>query len=429
MNPAQITRRELVRSAARTTAAVALPVVIPSRVLGKTAPSKVVTIGHIGVGSRGSDLINGFRNLPECRVVAVSDCFRSRREEAARNTDIRYGGRGCKMYADHLELCADPGIDAVVIATPDHWHVPAALEAVRNGKHVYVEKPLGVSIEQDVTLRDTVRRYGVHFQYGTQQRSMPHMRWACEMVRSGRIGKLRAIEIVCPANSEGGSTDALPVPDGLDYDRYLGPAPLAPYTRDRCTNLGSYFISHFSLGYVGGWGAHPLDIMLWALGDTRWAVPIEYEGTAVFPRSGLFDAPLSWEVRGRFADGKRFLFTAPGGDMTTFIGDRGTIGVGRGGFGKIDPPTLKDEKIPASESRLVVSDNHGANFVDAIRNGTPTVTGAASACYSDLISQLSDITMRTGRKVRWDPQKETIAGDASATRRMHRPLREPWTLG
>ena len=426
MSAIKMNRRQFMQRSALTIGAAAFPAIVPSRVLGKDAPSNNITIGHIGVGSRGTDLINGFRGIPDCRVIAVSDCFNSRRDIAVKATDAVYGGAGCKSYADFRELCADPRIDAVVVATPDHWHVLAALEAVRNGKHVYVEKPLGISIESDKALRNAVQRYGVVFQYGTQQRSMDHMRWACEMVINGRLGKLKAVEIVCPGNSEGGSTTPALVPEDLDYNRLLGPAPWSPYTVDRCTSSGSYFISDFALGFVGGWGAHPLDIMLWALGDTRDAVPVEYEGTAVFPRAGLFDSPLSWDVRGRFADGKLFSFTASGSDLTTFIGEKGKIAVGRGGFGDIYPASLRYEKLRPGEKRLTASSNHGGNFIDAIKGGTRAVTTVESACYSDFISHLSDIAMRTGRKIHWDHISETIVGDPAAARMIHRPYYNGW---
>lgn len=420
-------RRELLARAAG--AGLALPAIVPGRVLGAGAPSRQVALAHIGVGGRGGDLMSGFLGLPECRVVAVSDCFRSRREAAARRADERYGGRGCRMYADFRELCADPGIDAVVVATPDHWHVLAALEAVRCGKHVYVEKPLGISVEQDHALRDAVLRSGAVFQYGTQQRSQGHMRWACEMVMNGRLGRLKAIEVVSPGGVQGGSTEPAPVPADLDYDRLLGPAPEAPYTVDRCTSSGSYHISDFALGFIAGWGAHPLDIMTWALGDGPESVPVEFEGSGVFPSSGLFDTALAWDVRGRFADGKTFRFTGPGGDLTTFIGERGVIGVSRGGFVRIEPTSLRDEKPGPGDRRLRASDNHGANFIEAVKRGGGTVSTIAGAVASDTVSHLSDIAIRTARRIRWDTAHETISGDAAAARMLRRPMRAPWRIG
>ena len=430
MSYSTINRRQFLKNSALAAGgALVVPTIVPARVLGANAPSKKITVGHIGVGERGLADMGSFLGLPECRSVAVSDCFKSRREDAAKQIDSHYGAAGCKMYADFRELCADPGIDAVVVGTPDHWHVLAALAAVRNGKHVYGEKPLGLSIEQDHALRSAVQRFGVCFQYGTQQRSQAHMRWACEMVINGRIGKLQAVEVDSPGGSQGGSTVSIPVPEDLDYDRFLGPAPEAPYTADRCTSSGSWFISDFALGFIAGWGAHPLDIMSWGLGDNADAVPVEFEGTGVFPSEGLFDTALSWDVTGKFADGKVFHFRGPAEDRTTFIGDRGRIGVSRGGIRVLDPPSLKDEKLGPGDKRLTISNNHGGNLSECIRTGARTVAPVEAACFSDTVSHLSDIAIRTGRKIRWDPIKETVIDDPAAERMMHRPMRAPWSLG
>lgn len=421
-----LSRRDLLRGAA----IAAFPAIVPARVLGALAPSNRINLAHIGTGNRGSDLMNGFLGIPECRVVAACDCFRSRRDAAAQRVGQAYGETPCRTYANFRELCAAPDIDAVVVATPDHWHVRAALEAVRNSKHVYVEKPLGYSIEQDLALRSAVRRYGVVFQYGTQQRSQPHMRWVCEMVLNGRIGTLRAVEVECPGGIGGGSTEPAPIPDGLDYDMYLGPAPWSPYTIDRCTPNGSYHISDFALGYIGGWGAHPLDIMSWGLGDGPDVVPVELEGSGYFPPAGLFDTSIVWDVQGKFADGKRFRFRGgPWGDKTTFIGDRGRIETSRSGIALLQPEKLRLEKLSPGERRLTVSDNHGADFINCCKTGRRTVAPVEAACRSDLVTQLSEIAIRTGRKVRWDTVAERIIGDESAARMAHRPMRAPWSLG
>lgn len=430
MNASRLGRREFIkRSAVAASAVFAVPEIIPARVLGADAPSKKVTLGHIGVGGRGSDLLGGFLGIPDCRVVAVADCFKSRRENRVRQIDAHYGAAGCKAYADFRELVADAGIDACVVATPDHWHVLAALHAVRNGKHVYVEKPLGIAYEQDQTLREECRRFNVVFQYGTQQRSMGHMRWAVEMVTNGRIGKLQAVEVDSPGGIQGGSTTPIPVPDDLDYDLWLGPAPEAPYTADTCTANGTYHIYDHALGFIAGWGAHPLDIMIWGLGDVPAAMPVEYEGTGIFPSAGLFDTAMAWNVTGRFADGKRFAFRGPGEDRTTFIGDKGTIAVSRGGIRLLEPAALKGEKLRPGEKRAYVSNNHGGNFIDCIKSGLPTVVPVESACFSDAVSHLSDIAIRTGRKIHWDPEKEVILNDESASRMLSRPMRAPWSLG
>ena len=429
MSQGKTTRRSFVRHTALAGAATTVaPYFVPSRVLGEDAPSKKIAVGHIGVGGRGSGLMGAFIGQPECRVVAVSDCFASRRERAAYRVDGHYKAEGCRKYADFRELCADPGIDAVVVATPDHWHVLAALEAVRNGKHVYVEKPLGISIEQNHTLREACRRYGAVFQYGTQQRSQAHMRWVCEMVINGRLGKLQAVEVDSPGGIQGGSTEPIPVPDDLDYDMFLGPAPQAPYTKDRCSSNGSYHISDFALGFIAGWGAHPLDIMIWGLGDVPESVPVEFHGTGVFPAFGLYDTAMRWDVRGKFADGTLFRFRGPGEDRTTFIGDKGRIAVSRGGIRELDPPSLEGTRLEPGEKRLHVNTNHAGDFLAAIRTGLRNACPIEVACWSDAVSHLSDIAIRTGRTIRWDPIGEEIVDDPAASRMLTRPLRAPWSL-
>jgi hypothetical protein len=169
--------------------------------------------------------------------------------------------------------------------------------------------------------------------------------------------------------------------------------------------------------------------MLWALGDGPTGVPVEYEGTGVFPATGLFDTAMAWDVRGRFADGKRFRFRGPGEDRTTFIGERGTIAVSRSGIRLLNPPSLKDEKLRPGEKRLAVDTNHGFDFIEGIRtNGRPASTIEA-AVFSDTVSHLSDIAIRAGRKIRWDPFAERIVGDPAASRMLYRPMRAPWRLG
>jgi hypothetical protein len=169
-----------------------------------------------------------------------------------------------KAYADFRDLLANKDIDAVLIATPDHWHVPIAIAAARAGKDVYVEKPLGVCLGEDLACLKVFQEHQQIFQYGTWQRSLSHCRLGRDIVRSGRIGKLQAIEVVAPAGGSGGSTKVIPVPKNLDYNMWCGPSPVRPYTADRCREPGTYWIYDYSIGYLGGWGAHPLDIMIWA---------------------------------------------------------------------------------------------------------------------------------------------------------------------
>ena len=424
MNGKQMSRRSLLQAAA---GAVAAPWIVPARVLGAQAPSKTVAVGHIGVGVRGTGLIGDSSNLATARVVAVSDCWRNRREKHTAAMNTKYGGAYCKAYPDFRELIARPEIDAVVIATPDHWHVPAALLALRAGKDVYVEKPLAVSMEQLHTIRTEVGRLGRIFQYGTQQRSMTHIRHACELIRNGRLGKLKSVEITAPSYGfEGGSLDPVPVPADLDYEMWLGPAPWRPYTKDRCTEWGSYWCSDNSHGFIGGWGAHPLTDMLWALGDGPESIPVEYEGTGKWG-AGLFDAPGDWDIRGKFANGVDFHFIPGSPDCARITGERGWIAISRGGL-KAEPAALLDEWIGPDELNLYKSLSHMGNFVDCVRTRRPTIAPVEVAVLSDTITQLSMIAIQTGRKIKWDPQAEKIVGDTDALRLWGRALREPWRL-
>jgi len=339
----------------------------------------------------------------------------------------RYGGDYCRPYGDLLEMLERPDIDAVFVATPDHWHVPAAIRAVRAGKDVYVEKPLGLSLEQIQVMRETCRRHGTVFQYGTQQRSSAHVRHGCELVLNGRIGKLQSIEVVSPGSSAGGSTDPIPVPEGFDFNRWLGPAPRAPYTRDRCTSSGAWFISDFALGFIAGWGAHPLDVMTWALGDGPESVPVEQEGIGTFPAEGLFDTATSWDLRGRFADGATFRFRGPGENLTVFTGEKGTVSISRAWL-KTEPETLGVERIGPEEHRLLESLNHGGNFIEAGRSRGPTVSPVGAAVRSDTVSHLGDIALRTRTRVRWDTARERIVDNEPADRMRIRPMRAPWSV-
>ena len=427
-------RRRFLKVAAATVAA---PYVITSTALGQgdvPAASERVALGHIGVGGRGSGVLGAFMRVPNSRSVAVCDPFKDRREARAAKVDARYGqavGKGCVAYRDFRELLARDDIDAVVIATTDHWHVPAGLAAVKAGKDVYIEKPLGLSIEQNQAMRAAVRRYGAVFQYGTQQRSVcQHCAFACELVRNGYIGAVKEVHVDAPGSAAGGSTTPIPVPDGFDYDLWLGPAPVTPYTADRCTNLGSYYHYDNSIGLIGGWGAHPLDIAHWGFPHT----PVEYEGTGTIPETGLFNVLTGWNVRGRYADGTAFhfkdtgdYFGGGGPDNTVFVGEEGWVAASRSAL-DAEPKSLLKVKIRPDEIHLYQSKNHYKGFIDCVKSRRDPVSDIESAVQSDIMSHLSDIAIRTGRKIQWDPGQERIVADADAARRCSRPMRSPWRL-
>jgi len=447
------------KTAAASAAALAAPHVITGTALGSGAippASERITLGHIGVGWRGNDLIKRFFDIPGAQCVAISDCFEERRKSTSEAIDAYYTGRmekgsygACAVYEDFRELLARKDIDAVVIATPDHWHVPVALHAIRAGKDVYVEKPLGIAVTWNQALRKELKHTEAVFQFGTQQRSIDRFRFACELAHNEKIGKLERIDVWAPGMiapghyerlyADGGSTEPIPVPDDLDYDMWIGPAPMSSYTKNRCTHEGTNHVYDNSLGFIAGWGVHPLDIALWGNYRDKTA-PVEFEGTGVIPEKGLYNTISDWDVKCRFASGVKLHFmntrTAksvvkyrPFHDHgTTFIGSDGWVSVDRNGIHAGDKAVL-DTKIKAEEIRLHKSTNHWQDFIDCIKSRSETVSPFESAFQSHIVSHMSDTSIRLKRKITWDPEKEKVVGDVTASQKLHRLLREPWSLG
>jgi len=430
MNQSGVSRRVFLRSAAAIGSILALPTIIPAAVLGQNAPSKRVALGHIGVGSQGGGLLSGFLGVPQAQSVAACDPIQERRDRAEQVVGQRYSAdrargsyKGCRTYNDFRELIARDDIDAVVVATPDHWHVPIALAAVRAGKDVYVEKPLGITMEQDEAMREVVHLFGAVFQYGTQQRSFDqHCGFAAELVRNGYIGEVRAVHVIAPNGETGGRAVPQPVSAGLDYDLWLGPAPVAPYTHDRVFGTGRWHIYDYALGFIAGWGAHPLDI-------AHWGYPhIPVEGTGRIPTEGLYDTIVDWNVHGRYASGAEYTMKT-GSDLTTFVGTKGWVAAGRARQTlAAEPASLLNVKIKPEEIHLLQENHHYADFVKCVLTRRTPVSNVDSAVQSDFMSHLGDIAIRTGRKIRWDPDKETIVDDEYAARMMKRAMRSPWVI-
>jgi predicted dehydrogenase len=447
MQTLSLNRRSFLKTA---TAAMALaPQIVPSRVLGlggATPPSERVCLAHIGVGGRGTDVQKSFMKLDDIQSIAVCDPFGNRRDAAANRIDAEYAEkwgegtyRSCQPYNHFEEVLALSDIDAVVVATPDHWHVPIAIRAARAGKDLYVEKPLGVSLEQDWALRNEIEQRGTVFQYGTQQRSEGNFRFACELVRNGRIGKLERVDVWCAQGGSGGSTVSVPVPEDFDYDLWLGPAPEAPYTSDRCMARGAFWVYDYSLGFVAGWGVHPLDIAQWGM-DADNSGPVEVRGTGVIPTAGLFNTIVSWDYQIRYPDDVEIHFMSadiagpiiegyrpPKDHGTTFFGTEGWVSVDRAGI-YAEPFALLESEIGPGEVHLYDSPEHRRNFIDCIRDRKETICPIGGAVRVDTISHLCDISTRLGRPVRWDPDAEKILGDTQAEAMLSRPMRAPWIL-
>jgi predicted dehydrogenase len=420
---------------------IGFPHVVSSSALGKAgsvAPSNRVVVGCIGVGSQGSSVMQNFLNQEAAQVVAVCDVKSNRREAARNRVDTHYNNTGCKEYHDFRELLARDDIDAVLIASTDHWHVLHALAAASAGKDVYLEKPMGLSLVEDQTLRAACHKHGTVFQFGTQQRSDRKFRQACELALNGRLGKVHTINVMSPSSVAGGSLKRAPVPEWLDYDFWLGPAPYTPYTEDRCSNKLWWFHSDYAVGWIAGWGVHPLDIALWGGGEAV-AGPVELEGTGTFPQDGFCDTATDWRIVLKYASG--LIMNYAGGPQPDewrqrygkdrhgigFEGPDGWVHVNRGRI-VAEPKSLLESVIGHDEIHLYESNHHVRNLLDCVKSRSETVCPIDVAVQADIVCHLSDIAIRTRRKIKWDPVKEEIIGDAEASRRLTRAMRSPWHL-
>ena len=447
----EMSRRGFLRASAGAAVGTAvLPQVVPAAVLGRdgvVAPGGRVTVGCIGVGIQGTALLRNFLGQGAARVVAVCDVNAHRSAAAKRLVDGRYGDTDCAVYGDFRTLLARGDIDAVVIAPPDHWHVVVATAAARAGKDMYLEKPIGVSVAEARSLGKAVRRYGRVFQFGTQQRSGERFRLACEIVRNGLIGELKHVNVWSPGSRSGGSLEVTPPPGWLDYDMWLGPAPFAPHTRHRCTNRFEPgdpekiwpFISDYCVGWISGWGVHPLDIALWGA-PRALAGPFEIEGKGVFPSEGPCDTATNWRLALRYDTGVTLNFTGVPASPAWQrrygkCASHGTVFEGAAGWVHVDrerlntyPRSLATATIGADRTRLYRSASHVGNFIDCVKSRRETISSIDSALAVEALCQASAIAVRLNRPLKWDPAGERFAGDAEADRMLSRAMRAPWHL-
>lgn len=433
------TRQNFLKSSALLGAAAGFPAIVPSNVFGEHAPSNKVNIGVIACGGRSMSCW-GYKNYAKSEIVAVCDPKKAARDERGEAWGIAEKDR----YVDFRDLLAREDVDAVSISTPDHWHVPMAMAAAKAGKDMYVEKPLGISIEQSLAARRIKKEYGRVFQYGTQQRSMQHLRMGIEIVLNGHIGNVREVFVWAPGGGHGGNAAEQPVPAGFDYDLWLGPAPKAPYSEDRCMKkAGSWFIYDYAIGFIAGWGAHPVDQLQWWADAEGLGMPLEYTTTGKYNPQDLYNAAYSWNMEAVYANGIQvhFMDTSsamadkriPGidkvkkfGNCTQFIGDKGWVAVSRSGFSASTEELRRKAKDPGPRKLEEVKVSHMGNFVDGVLSRRQPVSNLESAIKSDIICHLGDIGIRTGETLKWDAKNETIIGSDAAKAMMHREMRAPF---
>lgn len=432
------------------------PSIIPARVLGRDAPGNTIQVGQIGFGriARSMD-VRGILGCKGVRVAAISDVDRTRMEIGRQVVDELHAKNsipaGVNLYQDYHEMLARPDIDAVVISTPDHWHSQPAVEAAIAGKDVYMQKPAALTIAEGRLVSSTLRETKRVFLLGSQQRSTPQFHRACELVRNGRLGRIRSIEIGLPGDPPGGRMDEMPVPATLDYDTWLGSTPAVYYAEDRVHSQSDRALTsrpgwlrceQFGAGMITGWGSHHLDIAHWAMGWESTG-PVTLEGRAEFHSGGLWDVHGAYDVTLTYADGTPMRVWDKFPNGVRFIGEHGWIFVSRGSakMTASDPvapgrllaaldasnPELLEGEIGSNGIHLYKHEGvHHQNWIDCIRSRGETLVPVETAHRSCSACLLAHIGMKLARRLTWDPAAETFVNDAEANAMLARQERAPF---
>jgi len=430
-----ISRRRLLKTAAGTGALAAAPLVIPGSVLGKngaTPPSDRITVGGLGIGSRGSYVLRFFFEQPDVQFLAICDVRNDRRESIKSQADRKYGNNDCAMYSDQFELWARQDIDAVLIATGDRWHTLLSIGSAQSGKDVFCEKPCSMTIAESRALADTFQRLGRIYQAGTQRRNGPNFVHAVMLARSGKLGKLPTLHAeVGPGNRWAPKTthawlpgEPEPPKQVCDWDRWLGPAPWRPYHPQYVQGRWrGYFDFHG--GGILEWGSHTVDLCHWA-GDLDTTAPIEY-----VPHGMGSHTPYSIDCR--YANGQKLVmrdsgFMGLGTCHIRFEGPDGWVETADGG--KMEASENLRAELPAvsPQDAQAAVPNHVRDFLNCVKSRRQPRSNALAACQAHIASHAAYIAFQLGRKLAFDPAIDTFAGDAEANRMRSRAMREPWRI-
>jgi predicted dehydrogenase len=405
-------------------------------------------MGVIGTGNQGINDMRGMLGDERVQVVAVCDVNRESagywtgkvggREPAKRMVEERYASgkasgtyKGCDTYEDFRELIGRKDIDTVLIALPDHWHAIPVIAAAKAGKDIYGEKPLSLTISDGRAMSDAVKRYGRIFQTGSQQRSDWNFRRACELVRNGRIGKLHTVKCGLPGGTpdysgRGSETAVVPVPEGFDYEMWLGPAPKAPYCPARC-HVNWRWILDYSGGQVTDWGGHHPDCAQWGM-DTEKTGPVEViNAKGTYHKDQLYNTATDYYFECIYKNGVKLIVSNKLRGGVTFEGSEGWVWANRGKH-EAEPKSILDSVIKPGEVHLYKSDNHFRNFIDCVLSRQEPVAPIETAHRSITIAHLGNIAMQSGRDVKWDPDNERFVNDSEADAMLTRPMRAPWRI-
>ena len=430
-------RREFLKKSAATAAAIGAPWIVPSSVLsapGKVAPSDRIAMGLIGSGGMGRANAGAFMNEPDVQFVAVCDVDRDHLHTGMDLVNEKYGNTDCQGYADFRELLAHDGLDAVVVATPDHWHGLASIAAAKAGKDIYCEKPLANSVAEGRAICQAVAENDRVLQTGSHERSGDNARYACELVRSGRLGKIHTVRINLPCDQEHHEKvrqlkevpPTMPIPPGFDYDFWLGHTQAVDYTKLRC-----HFWWRFIMAYGGGEmtdrGAHIIDLAQLALG-TDATGPVKYSARGTASSTSLYDAFMQFDFENTCANGIRMIGSNEGPRGVRFEGDDGWLFIHvHGAKLEAHPAELLDPD-QAPEPSLGRTPSHRRNFLDSIRSRQQPFAHAEIGHRTATICHLNNLAMRLGRPLEWDPETEQLVGDAEANALLTPAMRSPWHL-
>ena len=412
----------------QTAAALAVPAIIPARVLGAEAPSHQINVGFIGTGDHGTTWnLRRYLNFNDARVRMVCDVDGERMRRAKEIVDEQYLNQDCAMTKDFREVLAREDIDAVMISTPDHWHTLISVLALRAGKDVQCEKPT-LTIDEGKVLIETVRRHHRVFQTSTEDRSIPVYHRMAELVRNGRIGRLQKIEVVLPKQpGVAGDPTPQPVPKDLDWEMWLGPAPHAPYTKDR-VHFNFRWIWDYSGGIICDWGTHLFDTAQWG-NDTERGGPVDIEGSGTHWEGGLYDTVKDYDLTYRYANGV-VMTCQPGNPSIKFIGSDGWVGnTGWRGPLEASSSAILNAVIGPNEVKLRTNpEGEHRDFLDCVKSRQDPYFPVDIGHRVSTVCHLGNIAIKLGRKLKWDPVAECFENDPSADAMRSRPMREPWTL-
>ena len=436
------------------------PLVVPSSVFGAGAPSNRINIGVIGCGriARDHDMPGVWQD-DNVRIIGVCEVDNKRLQDAQKHVSEFYARKlgspynDVRTYGNYLEMLENKDIDAVIISTPDHQHAKQTIDSVYAGKDVYLQKPTSLTISEGRVMSNAVNSTGRIFQIGSQQRSMTQFRVACELVRNGRIGQLKTVEVRLPGDPPGGNTAEMPIPANLNYDAWLGPTPWVYYTLERVHPQHDYSrpgwlrLEQFGAGMITGWGTHHFDIVHWAMG-TEYTGPIEISATAEFPAagSGLWDVHGKFHSEMLYSNGVRVYGMEDSAEKPNgvlFTGSEGWIFVSRGSYtaSASDPamaapsralqasdPKILEWKPGPNDIHFEQSADHHLNWLAAVRSRKQAITNAEIAHRSCSACLLQHIAMKLPRKLHWDPIRERFNNDDEANAMLLRVQRYPYNI-